>query len=80
MILSESDFGRATQGGSPVACLPQPDQDWCLAVKVGSATGYLGNVDGKELLFPTLDRAIECAKNFEVGQVLVITGSKPWRF
>lgn len=79
MILRADDFEAAARGGSQVACLPQIDENWCLAVKTRSATGYLGDEHGKEMLFATLDEAIGRAKKLGVGQVLVITGTKEWR-
>ena len=58
MILSAADFEIASRNGSRVACLPQIDENWCLVVKVDSATGFLGDEYGKEVFFATLDDAI----------------------
>jgi hypothetical protein len=80
MIIGEAEFRKRIQSGAQVACLPQDDGGWCLAVKSGPLTSYLGRSERHEVIFPTLDEAVTQATGFEIGQIIVITGAKAWEF
>ncbi len=80
MIYEKFQFEKVCGSDSvKLAALPQDNQKWCLAVKVGSATAYLGD-SNVVIEFSTLDDVISYAHQNGIGKVLVITGARPWRF
>ncbi|WP_146218701.1 hypothetical protein [Halomonas sp. LBP4] len=82
MIFEKSKFEQACRSNSAkLAALPQDNEKWCLAMKVGSATAYLGHSSADVAVeFSTLDELISYAHQNEIGEVLVITGARPWSF
>lgn len=81
MVFGERRFAAQIATGAKAACLPQHDEDWCLAVKVGTATAHLGDESTKEAKhFESLDTAVTLARDWGASEVLIITGTKAWKF
>ena len=82
MIYEKSKFEKISSSSkTKVAALPEDNESWCLAMKVGSSTAYLGDSIGQVARqFSSLDDLISYAHQNEIGEVLVITGAKTWRF
>ncbi|EKP0295036.1 hypothetical protein [Aeromonas veronii] len=82
MIYERSKFEKASRSNAAkVAALPQDSETWCLAIKVGASTAYLGDSTGQDAReFSSLDELINYAHQNLIGEVLVITGAKSWRF
>lgn len=82
MIYEMSKFVKASSSSAAkVVALPQENGTWCLAMKVDASTVYLGDSTGQDTReFSSLDELINYAHHNLIGEVLVITGAKPWRF
>lgn len=82
MVYESSKFEKASNlSAAKFAALPQDNETWYIVIKVGATTAYLGDSTGQDAReFSSADELVNYAHQNLIGEVLVITGAKPWRF